>query len=147
MSSSLKQQQFESKSILPQTGTGKERNNLTTHRLPRVKFIITYALSSCGVEIRNNKMNIFYELDTNEKHNRIKYIIGLEIFLRGRKKKKEKKNKYKIKSIKHIMTLLLKSNLSFDKIRALWKWIVKLSIYNFSFFFLNISFTIRVITN
>lgn len=91
-------------------------------------------------------MNIFYELDTNEKHNRIKYIIGLEIFLRGRKKK-EKKNKYKIKSIKHIMTLLLKSNLSFDKIRALWKWIVKLSIYNFSFFFLNISFTIRVITN
>lgn len=45
------------------------------------------------------------------------------------------------------MTLLLKSNLSFDKIRALWKWIVKLSIYNFSFFFLNISFTIRVITN
>lgn len=146
MSSSLKQQQFESKSILPQTGTGKERNNLTTHRLLRVKFIITYALSSCGVEIRNNKMNIFYELDTNEKHNRIKYIIGLEIFLRGRKKK-EKKNKYKIKSIKHIMTLLLKSNLSFDKIRALWKWIVKLSIYNFSFFFLNISFTIRVITN
>lgn len=146
MSSSLKQQQFESKSILPQTGTGKERNNLTTHRLPRVKFIITYALFSCGVEIRNNKMNIFYKLDTNEKHNRIKYIIGLEIFLRGRKKK-EKKNKYKIKSIKHIMTLLLKSNLSFDKIRALWKWIVKLSIYNFSFFFLNISFTIRVITN
>lgn len=147
MSSSLKQQQFESKSILPQTGTGKERNNLTTHRLPRVKFIITYALSSYSVEIRNNKMNIFYELDTNEKHNRIKYIIGLEIFLRGRKKKKGKKNKYKIKSIKHIMTLLLKSNLSFDKIRALWKWIVKLSIYNFSFFFLNISFTIRVITN
>lgn len=145
MSSSLKQQQFESKSILPQTGTGKERNNLTTHRLPRVKFIITYALSSCSVEIRNNKMNIFYELDTNEKHNRIKYIIGLEIFLRGRKKKE--KNKYKIKSIKHIMTLLLKSNLSFDKICALWKWIVKLSIYNFSFFFLNISFTIRVITN
>lgn len=44
-------------------------------------------------------MNIFYELDTNEKHNRIKYIIGLEIFLRGRKKKKkEKKTSIKLKA-------------------------------------------------